>query len=81
MSCTYISNHLVCVLTFKLIVERQILYPTELHAHDGAPSGARTLDLLIKSQLLYQLSQGRIGWEPKTRIFTEEHSLDDCSLS
>ena len=32
------------------------------------PGGARTLDPLIKSQLLYQLSYGVIFWECKNRI-------------
>ena len=30
--------------------------PTELRRNNGAPSGIRTRDPLIKSQLLYQLS-------------------------
>ena len=47
----------------------------ELHSQDGVSEGNRTLDPLIKSQLLYHLSYrnigGKIGWGSEVRTHDE----------
>lgn len=50
----------------------------------GAESGTRTHTPLMALAFEASMSTNSIisayKWEPKTRIFTEEHSLADCSL-